>query len=136
MAQAQSVALDLPFHIDGTGRVAITRDLTRQIALRVRSVIGTGPGERVMRPTYGAGAARYVFDVDDPATAAMLTVGVKDALTAWEPAIIVDDVSLVDDDPTDGTLTLAITYRLVATGEQQTAVVAVSSTASYGWPSS
>jgi phage baseplate assembly protein W len=131
-----SVVLDMPFHVDGAGQIAVLTDVQSQMALRVRSVIGTSPGERVMRPTYGAGAANYLFEVDDLAHAVQLQTAVADALAAWEPAIVVEDVSPTDLDPENGILTLRVSYRLAATGEIQRAVITVASTATYGWPSS
>lgn len=126
--------MEEPFRVDGTGKIADTYDLQHQIELRVRSVIFTSPGERVMRPDYGAGAGNFVFDVNDAVQAAKLVVSVKDALATWEPAVIVDDVRLTNTDPSEGVMAIAVTYRLAATGDQHTAVIAVSSTASYGWP--
>ena len=135
MIDAQATALDLPFRIDGTGRIGSTRELTRQLALRLRSIIGTTPGERVMRPSYGCGAANYVFDVDDPLGASTLTTTVQDAIDTWEPAVEVEDVQILSSDPMDSRVELLIIYRLRSTGERQTANVAVTPTATYGWPS-
>jgi phage baseplate assembly protein W len=131
---AQSAALDIPFRLDGTGRITATWDLPRQMALRLRSIIGTTPGERVMRPGYGSGAGLYVFDVNDELRSSMLASAVKNAIQSWEPAVAVEDVKVEDIDPAIGRMQLRITYRLLTTGEVQVAVVAVSPTATSGWP--
>ena len=53
--------LDHPYHFDGRGRTAATggadhiRDLIEQ-------VLFTSPGERVMRPDFGAGLLALVFE--------------------------------------------------------------------------
>jgi Bacteriophage baseplate protein W len=134
MINANSTMLDLPFRIDGTGKVMATPDLTRQMAIRVRSIVGTSPGERVMRPNYGSGAANFVFDVDDELRASMLAVAVQDAINIWEPAVEVENIQIEPADYGDSRIELHITYRLVTTGEVQIAVIAVGATATYGWP--
>lgn len=130
----ENVALDSPFHIDGAGQVAVLTDVQSQLALRVRSIIGTAPGERVMRPTYGSGAGNFLFDIDDAAHAARIVGAVTDALNAWEPAIVVENVGLSAIDPQNGALELSVSYRLASTGEVQTTTVTVAATATYGWP--
>jgi uncharacterized protein len=132
---AQSAALDMPFRPDGTGRIMATWDLTRQMALHLRSVIGTNPGERVMRPGYGSGAGLYVFDINDELHASMLASAVKDGIQLWEPAVTVDDVTVEQIDRAMGRMQFRIMYHLRATGEVQVATIAVSATYTAGWPS-
>lgn len=130
-----TIMLENPFTIDGTGKVAVTSDRGRQMALRVRSVLATRPGERVMRPTYGAGVTNYIFDVDDPMQASILMTAVEQALQVWEPEIVVDSVTVDPGDMADGIIALQVSYSLRSTGELETAVISISSTATYGWPS-
>jgi len=135
MIGAQSAALDMPFRPDGSGRIAATWDLTRQMALHLRSIIGTNPGERVMRPSYGSGAGLLVFDINDELSASMLANAVKDGIQRWEPAVSVDEVRIEEIDEAMGRMQFRISYRLKTTGEVQIAVVAVSPTTTSGWPS-
>lgn len=134
MIGAQSAALDNPFRPDGTGRIMATWDLPRQMALHLRSIIGTIPGERVMRPGYGSGAGLYVFESNDSLHASRLASAVKDSIQAWEPAVSVEDVSIEKIDPAIGRLQFRITYHLKTTGKVQVAVIAVSPTVTSGWP--
>ena len=46
-------AISLPFSIDSYGNVASTKDQSKIWADRVRSVVGTTVGERLMRPDFG-----------------------------------------------------------------------------------
>ena len=112
-----------------------TWDLSRQMALHLRSIIGTIPGERVMRPSYGSGAGLYVFESNDELHASMLASAVKDAIQVWEPAVGVDDVKVEKIDAALGRMQFRITYHLKTTGEIQVAVIAISPTATQGWPS-
>ena len=135
MIGAQSAALDIPFRPDGSGKIMATWDLSRQMALRLRSIIGTSPGERVMRPGYGSGAGLQLFEVNDELHASMLASAVKDAIQIWEPAVAVDDVQVEEVDLSMGRIQFRIVYHLRATGEVQVAVVAISPTTTSGWPS-
>lgn len=55
-------AIALPFSIDPYGKVTITTDQRKIWADRVRSVVGTTIGERVMRPEFGGEVAFSVFN--------------------------------------------------------------------------
>lgn len=134
MTGPQSLALDAPFRVDGQGRITVTRTIQREIAIRLESIIGTTPGERVMRPGYGAGAGVYVFDSNDEMMAASLASRIQDQINAMEPAVIVEKVEVEQIERLAGMMRMRVDYRLRSTGEVETAVVAVSQTATYGWP--
>lgn len=55
------IALSYPFRLDDYGNIATTADSNKIWADRVRSVIGTVIGERVMRPTFGSKVAFAAF---------------------------------------------------------------------------
>lgn len=55
------VAISIPFRLDSLGNIASTNDQDRIWADRVRSVIGTLLGERVMRPNFGTKVALSAF---------------------------------------------------------------------------
>jgi hypothetical protein len=46
-----------------------------------------------MRPDFGCGIHRWVFEVNDAATIGQVTRDVRDALIRWEPRIDVLDVN-------------------------------------------
>ncbi|HXU45671.1 MAG TPA: GPW/gp25 family protein [Thermoanaerobaculia bacterium] len=52
--------LEFPFQLDGRGRVAET-DEADHIRQLIEQVLFTAPGERVERPTFGAGLLRLIF---------------------------------------------------------------------------
>lgn len=135
MIHVSPKALDMPFRVDGTGRIANTNDVSRQMALRLRSIIGTIPNERVMRPSYGSGAPLYVHDLNDNLRASMLAARVKEAIEIWEPAVTVEDVTVESLNLEAGLVGLRVAYRLKTTGEVQAAIISVSPTTTFGWPS-
>jgi phage baseplate assembly protein W len=80
-------------------------------------VLDTSLGERVMRPTFGAGAHDYVFQTNTAATRAALADAIKQALVKWEPRIELDRVT-VDPVPGERSQVMAtVEYRLRSTNE-------------------
>lgn len=53
--------ISFPFRFDGFGKVATTTDMSRIWADRVRAVISTYPGERLMRSSYGTALPEDLF---------------------------------------------------------------------------
>jgi len=56
-------------------------------------ILATAPGERVMRPDFGCGIHRWVFEVNDAATIGQVTRDVREALIRWEPRVDVLEVA-------------------------------------------
>jgi phage baseplate assembly protein W len=74
-------------------------------------ILGTSPGERVMRPDFGAGLNRLVFAPINTTTMALASYHVQQALVQWEPRI--DQVTVnVTADPPNGLLNIDIRYRI------------------------
>ncbi len=88
----------------------------------VRIILGTEPGERVMRPTFGAGLRTFVFEPINTATMSRLESRVRDALIAWEPRIDVRSVAVTQDAAWAGRLLVEIEYRVRATNAIQNLV--------------
>ncbi len=77
----------------------------------IRLILGTLPGQRVMRPDFGCRLATLAFAPNTAATSDLACYYVTDALTRWDPRI---DLVSVDaqNDAARGVLALAIRYRL------------------------
>jgi len=80
----------------------------------IRIILGTTPGERVMRPDFGAGLNALVFEPISAATIALVKHNVEQALTAWEPRIDQITVDVTIDGPI-GRMDIEIRYRVRAT---------------------
>jgi phage baseplate assembly protein W len=77
----------------------------------IRIILGTAPGERVMRPDFGAGLKALIFEPMNTTTAALAQYNVQKALTQWEPRI--DQVTVaVTPQPANGSLSIDIHYRV------------------------
>lgn len=81
-------------------------------------ILGTQYGERVMRPTFGCNLRSLVFAPNNDATANLARHYVEEGLTTWEPRIMLDDVTVANDQ-TQGRLLIQIRYRLKSTYEPQ-----------------
>jgi uncharacterized protein len=109
--------LDYPFHIDRTGRTALTGD-AEHVRQMIEQLIFTNPGERVNRPELGSGILRLIFSPTSPEIAAALQFTVQGALQRWLGDII--EVRLVQVTSEDASLFVSIQYTLRRTGETRT----------------
>ena len=91
-----------PFGLAPDGSIAVTTDANQQAGQHVESLVATGPGERVMIPTYGVPLRSTVFAPDDDVAVAILQQKVQSALATWEPSITINSINVVDlpGDPT------------------------------------
>jgi phage baseplate assembly protein W len=104
------VAISLPFSIDPFGRVAQTTDQAKIWADRVRSVIGTGLQERVMRPSLGTAIPSAVFDSQDNAEALIQ----REVETSFSTQLSLLKLQSVDSsfDQYTGIMNVTIVYNL------------------------
>src|SRR5215471_11649392 len=102
-----------PTSSDAMGEVAMAA-FEEDVRQAVRIILGTSPGERVMRPDFGAGLRDLVFSPINTTTMALVRHRVEQALVDWEPRI--DNVTVqVTAEPPLGKLRIDINYRLRAT---------------------
>lgn len=88
--------IDLPFHIDGQGRIAFSENKAEQIANRLLGLIGTLPTERVMRSRYGTNAGSALFGhtqtlIND------ISTSIRSAISRWEPTVTVGNIKAEQD---------------------------------------
>jgi phage baseplate assembly protein W len=82
----------------------------------IEVILRTTPGEQLMRPRFGAGAASFLHAPNDLSTRALLHDRIVDALRLYEPRIRVDRVAVdPTQDPREVLVTIA--YRVILTGE-------------------
>ena len=106
----RQIELDQPFRVDPQGRIAFTSDPKQVLRNRVRTIIGTEVGERVMRPAYGTPLQSMLFEGDDEMTATIISSDIERALEEYEPGIVVHSVTAESSDQLDGVVEVAVTY--------------------------
>jgi uncharacterized protein len=104
-----------------TGDIAVAA-YEEDVRQAILIILGTNPGERVMRPDFGAGLDRLVFEPINAATVTQVQVRVREALIAWEPRIDVEDVRVDTDPAQPSVLLVQLRYRVRATNTLQNLV--------------
>jgi uncharacterized protein len=101
----------LAFPVAATaGEVAIA-EYEEDIRQAILIVLQTNPGERVMRPDFGAGLDALVFEPINARTMALARHRVEQALILWEPRI--DSIGVaVSAEPARGRLMIEVRYRV------------------------
>jgi phage baseplate assembly protein W len=90
--------LDYPYQISSQGRTATT-DRDDHIRDLIEQVLFTAPGERVMRPDFGAGLLALVFEPNSTTLAATTQLLVQSALQVYLSHLIaVQSVEVTNDD--------------------------------------
>jgi phage baseplate assembly protein W len=107
------VGLAFPLAPDARGGLA-TAAYEEDVRQSIRIILGTNPGERVMRPDFGAGLRDFVFESIEATTMHRVQTRVQEALIDWEPRIDVLQVEVTTDAAVRNRLLIEITYRVRA----------------------
>jgi phage baseplate assembly protein W len=97
---------------NGNATLALFEEDIRQAVLLI---LETAAGERVMRPDFGAGLHRLVFEPLNTTTIALARHTVERALILWEPRIDSVQVSVTAGGASSNRLDIEIRYRIRAT---------------------
>lgn len=90
--------LDYPYHFSALGRTATT-DRSDHIRDLIEQVLFTAPGERVMRPDFGAGLKELVFEPNSTTLASVTQMLVQSSLQLYLGHLIaVQSLEVVNDD--------------------------------------
>lgn len=100
----------LPFKIDEYGRVGNTTDARKIWKDRVRLVLLTRFGERVLRPSFGSGVLNTVFE-PETVSVEMIKRTVTIAFNEQLNSLNLIEMNSVYD-PTTGGLELTVSYKL------------------------
>lgn len=112
--------LAFPLQLDPAQRFKLVGG-DEDISQAIQVILGTAPGERVMRPEFGCRVHELVFAPYDAATDALLVHYVKEALARWEPRI---EVKEVRPEPLSnaGRVLIHISYLIKATHDERSIV--------------
>jgi uncharacterized protein len=122
--------LAFPMRKNSRGGIEISSQ-EQKIKESIYMILGTQPGERLMRPTFGCNLRSLVFAPNTKATANLARHYVEEALRTWEPRIILEDVIVKNDyfsaennteERYTNILSISIIYRIKATYELQNLV--------------
>lgn len=117
MADFLGVGWAFPVDLDQNHQIAIAQD---EDAIRhsIWMILGTAPGERLMRPDFGCGMHDLVFAPNSAETIGQLVNDVQRALLEWEPRIDVLEVEVVPDETAPHCLLIQIHYQVRTTNNR------------------
>jgi phage baseplate assembly protein W len=104
-----------------TGGVAIA-EYEIDIRQSIEIILGTAPGERVMRPDFGCGIYELVFEVIDASLLTRVQAAVTRAMVTYEARIEVLSVNVNPLYAADGLLLIEFQYRVRRTNQKDNMV--------------
>ena len=108
---------------DGRGGIALAADVP-EIEQSLTVILGTGPGQRVMRPDFGCKIWDLAFAPINAHTLGLVQRYVEEAIGWWEPRVDLVDVD-VQTDPSMravGKLIINIRYKIKNTEDERSLV--------------
>jgi phage baseplate assembly protein W len=112
-----------PPHTDGRGGISLASDVP-EIEQSLTVILGTGPGQRVMRPDFGCKIHDLAFAPINAHTLGQVQRYVEEAIGWWEPRVDLVDVD-VQTDPSMravGKLLIHIRYKIKNTEDERSLV--------------
>ena len=112
-----------PPRADGRGGIALAAD-TAEVEQAMCIILGTGPGQRVMRPDFGCKIHDLAFSPINANTLGQVQRYVEEAIGWWEPRVDLVDVTVETDASMRavGKLIINIHYKLKNTEDERTLV--------------
>jgi phage baseplate assembly protein W len=104
-----------------TGGVAVA-EYEADIRQSIEIILGTAPGERVMRPDFGCGIHELVFDTIDAAMVTRVETAVTKAMVTYEARIEVLGIQVNPLHSADGVLLIELEYRVRCTNQKDNMV--------------
>ena len=108
--------IGFPFAVDGQGHLRMTEG-DRNIEESLLLILGTAPGERVMRPDFGCEIHEYVFKPNNATTASLVSYYAREAIVKWEPRVESVRVRAYPDRLLENVMRVEITYRVIRTND-------------------
>jgi uncharacterized protein len=124
--------LAAPFGLSPSGAIAVLTTPADQVQAHLTALVSTGPGERVMLPTYGVPLASLVFGDTAGVVVQQVSQDVQQAIGKWEPSVNLIDVRLDVSDTPEGMAGVTVEYspgqEVTSTATVSTATVLVGGT--------
>ena len=110
-----------PLGVDPSGSLATTAG-AEGITSSLRMILGTAPGERLMRPQFGCAIWHLLFEPINANTLGLMSEAVREAVGRWEPRIELDAVRVLPDQRDEGMVRIEIDYRTRSTNDRRNLV--------------
>jgi len=83
------------------------------------NILLTRPGERLMRPEFGAGLREFIHYPNTETTRSLIADAARRAVERWEPRVQVEDVQVAPDPRRLSHVSLSIHYRIRYDGTRE-----------------
>jgi|SRR6476620_6046540 Bacteriophage baseplate protein W len=103
-----------PLHVNENGLIAMNA-LEDHVRQSILLILQTAKGERVMRPDFGARLSDLTFEPVTQATITLAEHYVKEALTRFEPRIVISKVEITVNPQEPDHLLIGLQYRVRST---------------------
>lgn len=103
--------------VDGNGRLPWTEG-NKSLRECMLNILLTRPGERLMRPEFGAGLRSFVHYPNNETTRALIADAARRALERWEPRVEVEQVQVLADPQRLSQVHLSVHYRIRSDGSR------------------
>ena len=103
-----------PLHVNENGLIAMNA-LEDHVRQSILLILQTAKGERVMRPDFGARLSDLTFEPVTQSTITLAQHYVKEALTRFEPRIVISKVAITVNPQEPDHLLIGLQYRVRST---------------------
>jgi len=104
--------------VDADGRLAWSEG-NKSVRECMLNILLTRPGERLMRPEFGAGLRNFIHYPNNETTRSLIADTSRRALERWEPRVLMEDVRVLADPQRPSYVHLSIHYRLRYDGSRE-----------------
>jgi phage baseplate assembly protein W len=106
--------LSFPPRVGADGRLAWSEG-EENVRESIRVILLTELGERLLRPDFGCGLRRFLFEPNTVTTRTLIREAIANAIRAREPRVAVEAVTVESDAEDARLVAVEILFRLVAT---------------------
>ena len=110
-----------PMQVDALGSVEMSSD-DENIRQSMMLILGTAPGERMKRPTFGCAIHDILFQPNTSVTAATIEYEVKRALLEFAPRVYDIEVDAMPDPMEESRMNVTISYTIRKTNTKSNLV--------------
>jgi phage baseplate assembly protein W len=102
----------------GVRMVSAEEDIRQSLHI----VLATAPGERVMRPAFGAGIRQQIYENINETTITVLKDAIRRAILFFEPRVVVEAIGADTALAREGRLDFSIDYTIIGTNTRHNIV--------------
>jgi phage baseplate assembly protein W len=110
-----------PLGVDSAGGLKLS-EYEQNVEENILIILGTAPGERMMRPDFGCRIHDFVFYPNNASTASLVSYYVREALVKWEPRIEEVTVNARPDPTRENVMLVDISYKIRRTNSRRNMV--------------